>query len=398
VLAALAAALLAAGARADVLHVPKDFPTVAEALDAAQPGDEVVLAAGSYNTPILMDNLTGIVLRGQGKVVLGGGTAGTPALTLTNCFDVTVDHLRIEGAQGIGVLLGQSNSVTLRRLRVVDSVGDGIVAGEASDVLMDRCRVEGTGGSGISVVKALTFTLSHCTVLDAGTSGIMLGALHDTVVDRCHVSGSGQVGIALGLSDPVDTCVASRNVVLDAGTSGFLVRGVDNVLTDNRVQGAAIFGVHLQVGTQGGVVEGNKLIDTDSGIFSSGSGVLMRDNRIVGTDEAGLVCQQDDCVIADNRVVKAGVDGYQLDSTMDGGAIIGCKALHAGDDGFEIACSFFSITGNSSVGADANGFEITGADNVLAGNSAHGSGVLDLENLGAQNIYLDNDFGTSNLP
>ncbi|MEO0629596.1 MAG: hypothetical protein AAFY46_02570, partial [Planctomycetota bacterium] len=47
-LLALAAFVLTASADADVLNVPGDFPTIQAALDAAQNGDEIVLAPGTY--------------------------------------------------------------------------------------------------------------------------------------------------------------------------------------------------------------------------------------------------------------------------------------------------------------------------------------------------------------
>jgi|GEM_PF-1364426 len=397
--ALLALAVLAAAARADVLHVPKDFPTVAEALAAAQAGDEIVLAAGSYNTPILIDDVDGIVLRGQGKVVLGGGTDVTPALTLENSDHVTVDHLRIEGAQGTAVFAGPgADDLVLSRLRIEDCAGTGIVAGESSGVLIDRCRVEGAGGHGISILEAGEFTLSRCTVVDAGGIGIDVGDAQFITVDRCHVTGSGQSGIAMGFSGPSHHGVLSRNVVIDAGTNGLFVRGAENVVTENRVQGAGGAGVLLHAESVGGIVEDNTLVDAGVGLDVGGTGLLVRDNRVVTPVLEGIIVRQDLCVVGDDRVTKPGGDGYLLEATVDGGALLGCKAQHAGDDGFEIACSALSITGNSSLGADADGFEVLGDFNVLAANSAHGSGVLDLEVLGAQSILLANDVGTSNLP
>ncbi|MEL6795361.1 MAG: right-handed parallel beta-helix repeat-containing protein [Planctomycetota bacterium] len=52
-LLALGAFVLAASADADVLNVPGDFPTIQAAVDAAQDGDEIVLAPGMYGIPPL---------------------------------------------------------------------------------------------------------------------------------------------------------------------------------------------------------------------------------------------------------------------------------------------------------------------------------------------------------
>ena len=42
----------------------------------------------------------------------------TPSLTVTQCTGVTVDHLRVVDAQGVGVVVGQSTNVTVSRVRV----------------------------------------------------------------------------------------------------------------------------------------------------------------------------------------------------------------------------------------------------------------------------------------
>jgi Right handed beta helix region len=395
-LAALAAALLTAGARADVLHVPGDFPTVAEALAAAQPGDEVVLAAGSYNDPILMQTKVGITLRGQGKVVLGGGDMVTPTLELDNCSDVTVDHLRIEGAGGTGVLVDDCDNITLSRVRIKAVGNHGIAVGdESDDILLDRCRVEGALGNGISFEESSSCTVWRCTVAVVGGFGIALSDVFDCRVERCKVENTGFVGIALGADGPANSCVALDNRVTDPGTDGLSLGGTDGLLAGNRVKLAGTAGINIAATTTGGIVQDNRMTDCDLGLRSQGSGVLIRDNRIVGSVQEGVLLGEGVCVLEGNLVIKSALDAYRFEEDMDGSLILDNRAKQAGEDGFDVSCNLLAVTGNSSMGAGAIGFQVIGADCVLTENSAHGSGNLDLENLGAGNVYLDNDFGTS---
>jgi hypothetical protein len=118
--AALVAALLAGGARADVLHVPGASPPCRRAGRGAA-GDEVVLAPGSYDETILSagPERHHAARPGQGRP--HGGTALVPAIEVLDSNDIVVDHLRIEGALGVGVVAADGTGLTLSRLRVTGS-------------------------------------------------------------------------------------------------------------------------------------------------------------------------------------------------------------------------------------------------------------------------------------
>jgi hypothetical protein len=391
---ALAAALLASGARADVLHVPADFPTVQEAADVAQPGDEIVLAAGTYHDPVVVHDAQGVHIRGQGQVILAGGTLADAALHLLNCTGVTVEHVRVQDAPGFGIFVDDCVAVALRHVRV-QAGNTGILATGTAAFLADHALVEGPTESGMLLSQCTSGHVMHCTVRDTSLVGIGVSDSLVCFVEHCRVLDAATQAIALGFPDPSDDCQVRDCLVLDALDQGLVSTGTDCVLLDNRVQGAGAQGL-LVLGGAGGVVQGNKLIGCNVGIETHGTNLMLRDNRIVKPAADGLVCAEASSQVLDTRVLHAGHDGFVTGALADGGSIMGCKALHAAEHGFEVDGTHSTLTGNLASGAGQAGFHVLGTENLFVGNVAKGSGTIGLDDDVGGNSYLDNDFGVLN--
>jgi hypothetical protein len=151
---AAAVLLLAAAARADVLHVPGEFPTIAFAVEAAGPGDTILIAAGTYDEQVVVNGAEGLVLRGQGKVVLTGGS-GDVGVDLVNCVDTTVERLRFTG-QTVGVRVTGGTGVTLERCRAEDMASQGFQVLDSQGTRVDRCLVDGALNQGLQLVGVVT--------------------------------------------------------------------------------------------------------------------------------------------------------------------------------------------------------------------------------------------------
>ncbi len=157
VAAAVMMLIAAAGAvHAETIHVPKDYATIQAAIDAAMPGDEIVIAPGTYNEAI---DLLGkpIALIGSGgaeQTIIDGRGLDSTVVTIVNVPQpgARLEDLTITGVNNTliiftGSVYVSSSVVKLTRCIVRENVAAygtaGIRVGAGSDIEMRYCIVEG---------------------------------------------------------------------------------------------------------------------------------------------------------------------------------------------------------------------------------------------------------------
>jgi hypothetical protein len=165
----LAIIMAAQAGLGDVLHVPDDYPTIQEAIDASSNGDEIVVAPGTYNEAL---NLLGreITLRssdGADVTVLDGAELGTSVMRATGgeTLNTIVDGFTFtrgegsalpscESANGSGgaIYLGSFSGLTVINCDFIENaIDEDLTAGGAICVLrgelrVDSCAFERNGG------------------------------------------------------------------------------------------------------------------------------------------------------------------------------------------------------------------------------------------------------------
>ena len=107
-------ALVGAQARADIIHVPADYPTIQEGIDAAVNGDKVAVANGTWtgvdNTNLDREATTGYVLTLQ--VGDGVNTSATETVSVS-VLDANDTPPVVTPAQGFNVSEGAGNGTSV---------------------------------------------------------------------------------------------------------------------------------------------------------------------------------------------------------------------------------------------------------------------------------------------
>lgn len=188
---------------AETVQAPGDFPSIQEAIDAAQPGDTVHIAAGEYHEQITIKN--GITLEGGSSetVIVSLSAEDGHVLIVQNAEEVivrgvTFQHNTPAAEDGESLIFIDGGGVTFESCVFRDSGYDGLEVRGGSVLIIENSTIDGAAGNGLYVDdEDADLEMSDCTVRKSGKAGIRLDDCLTAKIVDCVVSNNGTDGIAV---------------------------------------------------------------------------------------------------------------------------------------------------------------------------------------------------------
>jgi parallel beta-helix repeat protein len=167
------------------LRVPQEFSSIQAALDAAAPGDTIVVGPGEYNESLLIGK-PGITLKcEEGAVIKGDPTASLKATVSINADNVTVQGCTITGKRN-GIRVFNADNVTLSGNNVIDNSLNGILAeGSYNNLVIEGNNISRNKEDGILLVGGGQDILIRMNrIARNGSYGIRIGSdVRDVVIE-----------------------------------------------------------------------------------------------------------------------------------------------------------------------------------------------------------------------
>ncbi|MGB2983891.1 MAG: NosD domain-containing protein, partial [Candidatus Bipolaricaulia bacterium] len=342
---------------AGAIVVPRDVPTLREALRDAPPDATIVLQTrpDAYAGPVSVD-VPGLTLMGVGRGVAVAGSGNEPAITI-RADRVTVRGLeiasgsiglRLEGSEcrvedltihsaPIGIQLSGARRCVLRNIYFSGGrVGVEFVS--AAGNRLESVDIEGTSEVGFKLLQSRDNVFDHVSAsgasvglsIEQGSAG---NAVHEAVIAECSIA-----GVAFRASNDN---LLTNSIVTDSRIGVLLEAVTGNTIRGCTIERAAVAGVSLQQAAQNRIEE-TRIIDSEEHglVLSQSVENTVSYNAVLGCGEGGIRLDLSDRnLIMANRLTENPIgiatdrsdDNRLLRNTIEGSELIG--ALLSGGKG-----------------------------------------------------------------
>ncbi len=292
-----------------------DFPTITEAIEAAEPGDRILVRPGLYQESLVIDKPLEIVGDGAlGEVVVQGSGANTVLFRTTMgrianlslrqmgdgrfvCVRITQGRLELEDcditSQSLtGVVIDGGADPRLRRNRIHDGKQSGVLVQDNGQGTLEDNDIFGNAYVGVAIKTGGDPTLRRNRIHDGKEGGVLVYDNGQGTLEDNDIFGNGLSGVEIKEGG---NPTVRRNQIHDSRYSGVLVqKNGQGILEDNDITGNALNGVATREGGDP-IVRRNRINDNHRAgvhVYGGGRGTI-QDNDLRGNVLGALDISED---------------------------------------------------------------------------------------------------------
>jgi len=267
---------LVVGTERTLVHVPRDYATVQEAIDAVAPGGTVVVASGTY---------------------VGGLTIGK-SLTLRGAGQ-ELTTLRPPPDKGPVVSILAGAEAKIEGFTMTGSVWNGVTA--YGDVMLQNCVISGSGLAGAFFIAGCA-TVSNCTISGNGYRGISVGDTARATITGNAITDNTNQGVWVGRSAHAEIVnnQISNNKGGEFSDGIHMMNNSSAVIRNNTITGNARLGIGLWDAAQATITDNTIRQNGSHGISIGYEGypgetvqVEISRNRIQMNGDCGVIVDDD---------------------------------------------------------------------------------------------------------
>lgn len=424
---------------ADAIFIPRDVPSLQEALDGALPGATIAIQASDIPIlgPISID-VPDITLVSSGGRVRVSGMGENPAVSIradgvtvrgfdlasesiglqVNASDCTIEDLQVESTP-TGIQINYASRCVLRSVEV-RAAGTGVELIGSSSTSVENLAIDGSSDYGIRLIGSWNNSLANLA-LSENAVGISIeeastdNVIEASVIESCSIAGivirssndntlidnaldSARIGIMLERVTGVE--IRDCEVARSTESSILLQQAVQNRVLETRIEQSQGSGIELTQSAEN-TLSSNQIVGCREGgihLINSGKNLIMGNE--VDSSPIGIhIERSDDNRVLRNRVSNAQLCGYLMSSGTSNRLLD--NASIGGSFGMVLAeADRSTLLRNLANGADRAGLCLisTGGENYVSENELRACtwGLLLAETTHdriTQNQVLGNDIG-----
>ena len=433
------------------------FPTIMDAVTAAQPGQIITIEPGSYSEELCIEKP--IQLRATGEGVLIHVSSGHSAVTC-RAAGILLSGLILAHSGGDPSRRGRSSArcvevfsgdVSMIKCEVRSEVGSGVIVADKGSISVQGCVLQGCGKCGVLVFDGGNLLCNDSIVSRNGLYGMVIQNGGTASVEGNRINGNKHAGILVhgkGSVGNIRSNDISSNGEMGVGVqNGAEVRMEKNKVGSNLHAGLfvdgegsratvrecefvdnGVRGVGIQSGAEARILASRVASNSQEGVFVSGRGsrVTVQDsdilkngtkglgvqsgaaatsvsNRISGNQEEGVFVSDtgSQCGVRDNSIVENGMKGIGVQSggqaDVDGNLISGNQreGVYISGTDSKALIQNNDVTANGVKGVGVQ----DGADAALEGNRISGNHYVGVHvyGLGSRALVRENDIHSNSL-